>query len=111
MAKDLISFNHPLFGQMRAMMLPDGQIGFVGKDVAKVLGYSNTRDALSKPVEEEDKTTVAICDTGSNYKTKVVVINESGLYCLVFLNVSYIYVNRRALYFFFPFLGRKHSFS
>ena len=31
-------------------------------------------------VDDEDKTTVAICDTGSNYKSRAVFINESGLY-------------------------------
>ena len=56
---------------------------FVGKDVAKALGYSNTRDALSKHVDAEDKTTVAIRDSGSNYKSNAVIINESGLYSLV----------------------------
>ncbi|MBR4572215.1 MAG: Bro-N domain-containing protein [Prevotella sp.] len=35
------------------------------EDVATALGYSNTRDALSKHVDAEDKTTVAIRDTGS----------------------------------------------
>ena len=34
-------------------------------EVAKVLGYKNTRDALSKHVDAEDKTTVAICDSAS----------------------------------------------
>ena len=33
----------------------DGEPWFVGKDVAEVLGYSNTRDALSKHVGDEDK--------------------------------------------------------
>ncbi|RXU83765.1 phage antirepressor, partial [Enterococcus faecium] len=28
---------------------------FVGKDVASVLGYSNTKDALSRHVDLEDK--------------------------------------------------------
>ena len=56
---------------------------FVGKDVATALGYSNTRDALSKHVDNDDKTTVAICDTGSNYKSRAVLINESGLYSLI----------------------------
>ena len=60
-----------------------GETFFVGKDVATALGYRNTRDALNKHVDEEDKTTVAIRDTGSNYKSKVVIINESGLYALV----------------------------
>lgn len=35
------------------------------EDVATALGYSNTRDALSKHVDAEDKTTVATRDTGS----------------------------------------------
>lgn len=65
------------------MVMPDGQVGFIGKDVAEVLGYSNTRDALRKHVEDEDKTTVAIRDTGSNYKSQAVIINESGLYSLI----------------------------
>ncbi|MCQ2239834.1 MAG: phage antirepressor KilAC domain-containing protein [Bacteroidaceae bacterium] len=76
-------FQNPAFGQIRTMVLPDGQIGFAGKDVANVLGYANSRDALRKHVEKEDKTTVAICDSGSNYKTQAVFINESGLYSLI----------------------------
>ena len=35
----------------------DGEAWFVGKDVAMVLGYSNTNDALIKHVDEEDKLT------------------------------------------------------
>lgn len=34
-------------------------------------------------VEEEDKTTTLIQGTGSNYKTTVTIINESGLYSLM----------------------------
>lgn len=40
----------------------DGQPYFVGKDVAEIIGYANTRDALSKHVDSEDKNTVAIHD-------------------------------------------------
>ena len=47
------------------------------------LGYVNLSNALQVHVGNEDKTTVAIRDTGSNYKTKVVLINESGLYSLI----------------------------
>ena len=50
-------------------------------DVATALGYSNTRDALSKHVDAEDKGTVAIRDTA--YETRVTLINESGLYSLI----------------------------
>lgn len=56
---------------------------FVGKDIATVLGYQNTRDALSKRVEQEDKKDgVAIYDSIGR-EQKVVVINESGLYSLI----------------------------
>lgn len=55
---------------------------FVGKDIANVLGYLNTRDALSKHVDEEDKNSVAIHD-GKKGNPNQVVINESGMYSLV----------------------------
>lgn len=38
---------------------------FVGKDVASVLGYSNTKDALSRHVDLEDKMGVANHDLRS----------------------------------------------
>ena len=60
----------------------EGKIYFVGKDVAGVLGYSNTRDALAKHVDVEDKATVAIHDGSQNRNTTV--INESGVYALIF---------------------------
>lgn len=56
---------------------------FVGKDVAEILGYSNSRDALSKHVDEEDKNTVAIHDGITRGNPNQVVINESGLYSLI----------------------------
>lgn len=60
----------------------DGEPWFVGKDVAAVLGYSNTRDALAKHVDDEDKNTVVIRD-GIQGNPNTTVINESGLYSLV----------------------------
>ena len=81
--KEIQVFNHTMFGAVRAMNADSGEVLFVGKDVATALGYMNTRDALRKHVDEDDKTTVAIRDTGSNYKSKAVLINESGLYSLV----------------------------
>ncbi|MBQ6108646.1 MAG: hypothetical protein IJK97_10590, partial [Thermoguttaceae bacterium] len=48
-------------GKVRTMVI-DGQPYFVGKDVADVLGYRNSRDALNKHVEDEDKKSVAIRD-------------------------------------------------
>ena len=51
--------------------------------MAEALGYKAARNALAQHVDEGDKTTVAICDTGSNYKTQAIFINESGLYSLI----------------------------
>ncbi|CAI3329927.1 phage antirepressor KilAC domain-containing protein [Enterococcus cecorum] len=54
---------------------------FIGKDVAKILGYSNPRDAINKHVDDEDKG-VAKCDTLGG-KQDLIIINESGLYSLI----------------------------
>ena len=58
-----------------------GETYFVGKDVAKALGYKNSRDALNKHVDSDDKG-VAKCDTLGGAQ-KVTLINESGLYSLI----------------------------
>ena len=50
-------------------------------EVVRVI--SMVADDWWKHVEDEDKTTVAICDTGSNYKSQAVIINESVLYSLI----------------------------
>lgn len=75
-------FNSGEFGDIRTVTI-DGEPWFVGKDVAKALGYSNTRDALATHISEEDKNTVAISD-GKRGNPNQVVINESGLYALIF---------------------------
>ena len=74
-------FKHEVFGAIRTMTDEKGEAFFVGKDVAKVLGYSNTRDALNKHVDSEDKG-VAKCDTLGGLQN-LVLINESGLYSLI----------------------------
>lgn len=67
---------------VRTVDLKDSEIWFVGKDIANSLGYSNTRDALLKHVDEEDKTLVALYDGVGN--PNQIVINESGVYSLIF---------------------------
>ena len=62
----------------------DGEPYFVGSDVAKILGYLKPANAIANHVDDEDKTTTLIRGTGSNYKSKAVIINESGLYTLIF---------------------------
>ena len=73
-------FNNEELGCIRTVMIND-QPWFVGKDIAVALGYSNTRDALAKRVDAEDKG-VAKCDTLGGTQ-ELAVINESGLYSLI----------------------------
>lgn len=68
-------------GQSVRTLIINDEPYFVGKEVADILGYSNSRDALSKHVDEEDKG-VAKCDTLGG-KQELTVINESGLYSLI----------------------------
>lgn len=68
------------FGEIRTLIM-DNEPWFVGRDVAKILGYSNSRDALAKRVDEEDKG-VAKCDTLGG-RQDLTIINESGLYSLI----------------------------
>ena len=75
-------FTSEIFGEIRTCQV-NNQIMFVGKDVAQALGYAKPENAIATHVDVDDKTTTLIQGTGSNYKSKVVVINESGLYSLI----------------------------
>lgn len=81
-SNNIMVFNNEEFGNVRTTLI-DGEVWFVGKDVAEALGYSNTRTALQAHVDGEDKTSVLFQDSGSNYKSKTTLINESGLYGLI----------------------------
>ena len=82
---ELQIFESPEFGQVRTVVI-ENEPWFVGKDVANILGYANTKDAISSHVEEDDKTiiqrsentTLEIPNRGLTF------INESGLYSLIF---------------------------
>lgn len=77
---EIKSFESKEFGEIRTIMI-DGEPWFVGKDVAEILGYSNTRKALADHVDEEDKG-VTKCDTLGGTQ-ELTVITESGLYSLI----------------------------
>ncbi len=62
----------------------ENEAWFVGKDVAVSLGYKKPENALGTHVDEDDKTTTLIQGNGSNYKSKTTLINESGVYSLIF---------------------------
>lgn len=70
-------------GQQVRTVTIDEEPYFVGKDVTDILGYANTRDALHKHVDGEDKNTVAIRDGIKRGNPNQTVINESGLYSLI----------------------------
>ena len=78
---ELQVFHNDEFGSVRTLTI-NGDPYFVGKDVADILGYSNSRDALSRHVDDEDKNSVVIHD-GIPGNPNQVVINESGLYSLI----------------------------
>ena len=78
--QELQSFN---FEELPVRTLEvDGEPYFIGKDVADILGYTNSRKTLSDHVDEEDKLTSRIVTSGQN--RNVTIINESGLYSLIF---------------------------
>ena len=78
---ELQIFNNEEFGQIRTVTIND-EPWFVGKDVAEALGYERTADAIRQHVEEEDKLTRCFADSGQN--RQMYIINESGLYALIF---------------------------
>lgn len=63
-------------------LLINGEPYLVGSDVAKILGYSNPNKAIRDHVDEEDKLTERFVLSGQN--REAIVINESGVYALVF---------------------------
>lgn len=79
---ELQIFNSEEFGDMRTVTIDD-ETWFVGKDVANALGYERATKAIQDHVDDDDKDEVPIQDSiGRMQKTPV--INESGLYALIF---------------------------
>lgn len=77
---ELQVFNSAEFGSVRTTTV-NGEVMFVGKDVADILGYTNTPKAIRDHVDDEDKLTERIVLSGQN--REVILINESGLYSLI----------------------------
>lgn len=73
-------FENDAFGSVRTMDM-EGEVWFVGKDVAEILGYTNPSKALADHVDEEDKlNNESLSSLGQRGGW---LINESGLYSLV----------------------------
>lgn len=78
----LMAFNNEEFGEIRTVII-DNEPWFVGKDIASSLGYKRATKAIQDHVDREDKDEIPIKDSiGRMQKTPV--INESGLYALIF---------------------------
>ena len=78
--KELQIFQSHEFGRVRTTVV-DGEPWFVGRDIALALGYCNTKDALSRHVDADDKGGARI--TTPSGEQEMTIINESGLYSLV----------------------------
>lgn len=73
-------FQNNQFGEIRAVV-QNGEPWFVGKDVAKILGYQNPGKAIHDHVDEEDKlNNESLSSLGQRGGW---LINESGLYSLI----------------------------
>lgn len=79
--QELQIFKSNEFGEVRTVII-DNEPWFVGKDVAMALGYTNPQKAVRDHVLEEDRGMNEM-DTPSG-RQNLVVINESGLYALIF---------------------------
>lgn len=84
MKNEIFNFVNEEFGTIRTVTI-DNEPWFVGKDIAEALGYTNTKDALNKHVDTDDKCVIQ----RSQFATLEIpnrgltIINESGLYSLV----------------------------
>ena len=78
---DITIFNH-LGNDIRVMTDEQGEPLFVGKDICDALGYTNSRAAIARHLDEDDVTKRYIIDEmGRSQET--LLINESGLYSLI----------------------------
>lgn len=84
-------FENPEFGKVRTVVI-NNEPWFVGKDVADILGYVNSRDALTRHVDIDDKSLIQLFDLQECSDSllpdhmkgsKITIINESGLYSLI----------------------------
>jgi prophage antirepressor-like protein len=77
-------FNNPEFGDIRTVDL-NGEPWFVGKDIAAALGYGEGKslaNAVANHVDDVDKGVTEMMTPGG--MQKMVIVNESGVYSLIF---------------------------
>lgn len=86
MKNDYKIFNNPEFGDIRVLNI-EGNTWFVAKDVCDVLPIVNHKDAISS-LDEDEKGVASIYPLSKTQRggglQKTNIINESGLYTLIF---------------------------
>ena len=83
MKTEIQIFKNEQFGEIRTMVDEKGEPWFVGKDVARRLGYINHRKALRDHVDEEDRKDGVTIRDSIGRDQEATFINESGLYSLI----------------------------
>ncbi len=73
-------YNNEEFGNVRVVMKGDVP-WFVGRDVANILGYTNSHKAIRDHVADEDKGMNKTFTPGG--RQNLIIVNESGLYSLI----------------------------
>jgi len=80
MENKLQIFENPQFGKIRTVEI-NGEIYFVAADVCKILEVGDTSNAV-KSLDDDEKGTYNISTVGG--VQKMLIVNESGLYRLIF---------------------------
>ena len=76
--------NEELGIELKSYIDKQQNIFFIGKDVAKILGYRDTNQAIRKHVDEEDRKYFPVETTGYSKRGRPpIILNESGFYSLV----------------------------
>ena len=80
MSNEIKIFENKNFGKL-TVIKKDGEFFFIGKEVADMLGYKRSDNAIRNHVEKEDK--LMHCFVASGQRRNMYIINESGLYSLI----------------------------
>ena len=80
MNNEIQLFHNDEFGDIRTIII-NGEPWFVAMDACTVLGYKNSRKAISDHIDPEDKGVTKCYTPGGTQE--LTVINESGMYCLI----------------------------
>lgn len=79
---NIIRYINKAFGEIRATEI-NGKLWFVGRDVAKALGYKNPSAAISAHVDTKDRCKEIWLIDAQDREQPYVLLNHSGLFSLI----------------------------